>query len=205
MSPRQSAPARLGRIPAGGLRIDLNALVEPYLGAIVLGLLGAVVLLILLALIQAIRIRRLGRRLDGLTRGVEGRSLEAILDAHLDKVFKVARELDELSARSAVLEANGRRAFQRVGLVRYNPFEDTGGNQSFAVALLDAHLDKVFKVARELDELSARSAVLDARAGTRVYAKKLTGGRSDAALSDEEAEALRLAVASGTDRTRASS
>ena len=32
-------------------------------------------------------------------------------------------------------------AFQRVGLVRYNPFEDTGGNQSFALAMLDAKGD----------------------------------------------------------------
>ena len=61
-----------------------------------------------------------------------------MLDAHLDKVDDVSRELDELAARMAVLEGAQRKAFQRVGLVRYNPFEETGGNQSFALALLDA-------------------------------------------------------------------
>jgi len=106
-----------------------------------------------------------------------------VLDAHLDKVFAVARELDELSARSAVLEATTRRAFQRVGLVRFNPFEDTGGNQSFAVAILDATGDGFV--------LSS----LHARGGTRMFAKSLAGGRAEATLSAEETEAVRLALA----------
>ena len=92
-------------------------------------------------------------------------------------MFAVAREVDDLAARTAALEARGRRAFQRVGLVRYNPFEETGGNQSFALALLDADGDGWV-----LSSLHARS-------GTRVYAKAIAGGRSDAALSEEETAA----------------
>jgi hypothetical protein len=148
----------------------------------------AVVLLLVMAFVQARRIRSLGRRLDDLTRGADGRSLEAVLDAHLDKVFSVARELDDLSARSAVLESTGRRAVQRVGLVRYNPFEETGGNQSFALAMTDAHGDGVV------------ISSLHARAGTRLYAKAVIAGRSDAALSAEEAEALRMALAATPSR-----
>jgi hypothetical protein len=146
---------------------------------VILALLAAVV-------VQGRRIARLRGRLDAITRGADGRNLEAILDAHIDKVFAVARELDELSARSAILEADGRKAIQRVGLVRYNPFEDTGGNQSFALALTDAAGDG-FVVSS-----------LHARTGTRIYAKVVTGGRSDAALSAEEAEALRLAMSRPT-------
>jgi hypothetical protein len=129
------------------------------------------------------QVRRLRRRLDGLMRGAEGKSLDAVLDTHVDKVYAVARELDELSARAAILEAAGRRAIQRVGLVRYNPFEDTGGNQSFALALIDATGNGLV--------LSS----LHSRTGTRIYAKAIAGGRSDGALSAEEAEALRVALA----------
>ena len=148
-----------------------------------MGLAVAVLILLLIAIVQARRIGRLRRRLDGITRGADGTSLDAILDAHLDKVYAVVRELDELSARSAVLEATGRRAIQRVGLVRFNPFEDTGGNQSFALALIDATGSGFV--------LSS----LHSRTGTRVYAKAVADGRSDGALSQEEAEALRLAMA----------
>ena len=171
--------------------IDLNAAVSPYVGVAVVLLGVAVVVLLVVAVIQARRIGRLGRRLDGLTRGADGRSLEAVLDAHLDKVYAVAREVDDLSARSAMLEAQGRRAVQRVGLVRFNPFEETGGNQSFALALTDANGDGIV------------ISSLHARAGTRVYAKAVVAGRSDAALSAEEAEALRIALAASPPRSPA--
>jgi hypothetical protein len=139
--------------------------------------------LLIVALVQARRIGRLRRQLDGLTRGADGANLGAVLDVHLDKVYAVARELDELSARSAMLESAGRRAIQRVGLVRFNPFEDTGGNQSFALALLDA------------DGNGWVLSSLHARTGTRVYAKAIRGGRSDGALSDEESAAIKQATA----------
>jgi len=143
----------------------------------------AVVVLLVLVVFLSRQVGALRRRLDGLTRGDNGRSLDAVLDAHIDKVYAVARELDELSARAAILEGVGRRSIQRVGLVRYNPFEDTGGNQSFALALTDARGDG-FVISS-----------LHSRTGTRVYAKAIGDGRSDGALSAEEREALRLALA----------
>lgn len=176
--------ARLGRDPTSeDPRIDLNAFLEPYVGAIVVGLVVAGLLLLLLAILEARRIARLQERLEGLTRGASGRSIEAILAAHLEKVFQVARELDELSARSAILEGNSRRAIQRIGLVRFNPFEETGGNQSFAFALLDARGDG-FVVSS-----------LHSRSGTRVYAKALAAGRADSELSTEEVQAVEQALA----------
>jgi Protein of unknown function (DUF4446) len=143
----------------------------------------AVVVLAILVVVLLRRANRLEARLAGMTRGSEGRSLEAVLDAHLDKVFAVGKGLDDVAARTAVLEAALPKAFQRVGLVRYNPFDETGGNQSFALALLDAKGDGWV--------LSS----LHARTGTRIYAKTITAGRSDANLSDEETAAIRQATA----------
>ena len=189
---RAGPPARLGPPAARARRgrptedppIDLNALVTPFVGAAVVGLTVVALVLLVLALIQARRIGKLRRRLDGLTRGADGTSLDAVVAGHLDKVYAVARELDDLSARSAILEAAGRRAIQRVGLVRFNPFEDTGGNQSFALAMTDVG-GNGFIVSS-----------LHTRTGTRVYAKAVSDGRSDGALSAEETEALRLAMTS---------
>jgi hypothetical protein len=168
----------------------LNTLVAPYLGAIVIALAVACVVLLVVAVLLARRTARLDRRLQSLTRGEDGRSLETMLEAHLDKVYAVARDVDDLAAKSAVLEAVQRRAVQRVGLVRFNPFEDTGGNQSFALALLDANGDGVVV------------SSLHARALTRVYGKAVTGGKSEAALSEEESQALRDALASPTGPAR---
>jgi hypothetical protein len=142
-----------------------------------------VVVLLLVILVVWRRTRRIDARLRGLTRGAEGSSLEAVLDAHLDKVYDVSRDLDGLAARLAALESAQRKTFQRVGLVRYNPFEETGGNQSFALALLDAAGDGWV-----LSSLHARS-------GTRVYAKAIMAGKADAALSEEETAAITRAMA----------
>jgi hypothetical protein len=158
-------------------------LLRPYLGEIVAVLVAIVVALLVAIAFLARRTRRIEARLAGLTRGADGRSLESILDLRLDRVDDVSRELDEIAARMAVLEGAQRRAFQRVGLVRFNPFEETGGNQSFALALLDAAGDGWV-----LSSLHARS-------GTRVYAKSIKAGRGDAALSDEETEAIQQATA----------
>ena len=155
----------------------------PNIGLIVVALILAVVVLAVVVVILFRRSSRLESRLAGLTRGSEGRSLEAVLDAHLEKVFAVGKGLDDVTARTTVLEAAQLRAFQRVGLVRYNPFEETGGNQSFALALLDAKGDGWV--------LSS----LHARTGTRIYAKTITAGRSDANLSEEETAAIRQATA----------
>ena len=128
------------------------------------------------------RVRSLDARLAGLTRGETGESLEAVLAAHLEKVGAIAREVGRLGSRTAALEIAQRKALSRVGLVRYNPFEETGGNQSFALALLDSDGDGWV-----LSSLHARS-------GTRVYAKAISGGRAETALSEEESAALRQAT-----------
>jgi hypothetical protein len=164
---------------------SLNSLVAPYLGAITVVLAIACVALVVAVVLLARRVSRLDQRLGGLTRGADGQSLEAILEAHLAQVQDVGRQVDLLAARSAVLEAVQRKAVQRVGLVRFNPFEDTGGNQSFALALLDANGDGLIV------------SSLHARTLTRVYGKAVSGGKSEAALSDEESTALRQALASG--------
>lgn len=144
----------------------------------------AVLLLLLLAMLLARRVGRVDTRLRGLTRGEEGSDLEGVLGAHLEKVYTIGREVERLGARTGALEVSGLRAFQRVGLVRFNPFEDTGGNQSFALALLDANGAGVVV------------SSLHARTLTRVYGKAVVGGRAETALSDEESEALRQALSS---------
>ena len=170
---------------------DLNRLVTPSLGAIivVLGILVVVLLVVVLVLLR--RTSRLDRRIANLTRGGDGKSLESTLEAHLDKVYAVARDVGELAAQTASLEKIQRDAFQRLGLVRFNPFEDTGGNQSFALALLDQDGDGFI-----VSSLHTRTA-------TRVYGKAINAGRAEAALSGEEAEALRIALASGTGTAKA--
>ncbi len=141
---------------------------------------GLVICLVALAGLWR-RVSGLRGRLDRLTRGEDGDSLQGVLETHLGRVVTAQADMVDLGRRTERLEVDGRRAFQRIGLVRFNPFEDTGGNQSFALALLDAEEDGIV--------LSS----LHSRGNTRIYAKAVAAGRPEAALSDEETEALGLA------------
>ena len=163
--------------------IDIDALVSANIAPIIGGLV-IVVLALAFAVVGLIRrVRRLGARLESLTQGGDESSLEAVLGSHLERVNRVVSDVDVVASRTAVLERDVQGAVGRVGFVRFNPFEETGGNQSFALAMLDGHGDG-FVVSS-----------LHARAGTRVYAKAIAAGSSEAALSDEEAEALKQALA----------
>jgi hypothetical protein len=179
----KSAGARLDPPARRSSPIDIDALVSANIGPIVGGLV-IVVLALAFAVVGLIRrVRRLGARLQSLTQGGDESSLEDVLGSHLERVSQVVRDVDAVAARTGVVERDLQGSFGRLGLVRFNPFEDTGGNQSFALAMLDGRGDG-FVVSS-----------LHARAGTRVYAKAIGAGSSEAALSDEEAEALRLALA----------
>ncbi len=100
----------------------------------------------------------------------------------------VRRELAEIGRRLAALEQSATqiagalpRTVRGVGVVRYNPFPEMGGNMSFSLALLDGRADGVV------------ISVLNDRNGSRVYGKAVEQGTSTYPLSDEEQQALVLA------------
>ena len=162
---------------------DLNALVTQNAAVFIGGLVLVIAALALALLLVARRGRRLEARLEALTRGEDGRNLAGVLDAHLAKVLAVARRQDELDAHAVLLETQAGRSVQGVSIVRFNNFEDTGGNQSFVLALLDPAGDGAV-----INSLHARNQ-------TRLYAKAVRAGAAEGALSDEEAEAIRVATA----------
>jgi Protein of unknown function (DUF4446) len=152
------------------------------LSTLVVALAVAVVVLVFwVALLQrshAVLRQRL-RRLIGEGEGV---GLDELLDRQFRRLDSVAERVDALNRLHHELEALSQRSIQKVGVIRFNPFADTGGDQSFAVALLDAEGSGVV--------LSS----LHGRADTRIFAKSVQAGRSKHALSDEEQDAIRKAL-----------
>ena len=93
------------------------------------------------------------------------------------------KELKKLDVDLSDLRKEGFSHISRFGLLRYNPYEDSGGDQSFTVALLD---DKGSGIV--LTSLHARS-------GTRVFAKPIDLGKSNKyRLSSEEEEVIKKAL-----------
>lgn len=159
--------------------IDLYA---PYM-ALAASALAVAALVASLVLWQ--RLRRVQQRYADLTRGASGASLEAVLTSHLDNVRIAAESAGQARAAVQRMERNNRTHIQHVALVRYNPFNHTGGDQSFVLVLADA------------DGNGGIVNSLHAREGTRIYAKPLAGWGSAYALTEEEQGAI--AKARGSD------
>ena len=154
--------------------------------ALVVGVMGVVVIgLVVVAFVHSRRIRRANSSYRSLVSDSQGASLQQLLDNHLGKVIEVGTEMEGLKSLYETLEARSRGSLQHVGIVRFNPFEDTGSDQSFAIALLDDRRDGIV--------LSS----LHGRGQTRVFAKPVESGESTHQLSDEEAQAIRIAVEGG--------
>jgi hypothetical protein len=121
-------------------------------------------LLVWVALLQRSE-ARLRRRLRRVLTGGESTSLDQILDQQVQRLDGLSGRLDALNKLHHELEATTQRAIQKVGVVRYNPFADAGGDQSFAIALLDAEGNGIVV------------SSLHSRTETRVFGKPVQAGR----------------------------
>lgn len=108
-------------------------------------------------------------------------SLEELLQEHLKGKKQIEQALQDTVRRVEELEKHALQAVSSVGLVRYDAFEDVGGNQSFALALQSETGDGVI-----LHSITGREQ-------SRLYCKETRRGRSPQNLTPEEEEAINRA------------
>ena len=133
---------------------------------IIIGILAVVVLALAAAVID---IRQKMKKLFG------GETLGE--DVQKDVIRRIARfeaKLEEIEPRLGVVEAISKISVQKVGFARFNPFKDTGGDQSFIAVFLD----------RSNNGMVISSLYM--RDGMRVYGKNIERGTSKYPLSEEE-------------------
>lgn len=116
------------------------------------------------------------------TKGSSKKTLDGVLNEVIKEIHHGKEDIAQLADRCATIEQKERFHIQKIGLLRFNPFKDTGGDQSFVLALVDAQNTGVIITA------------LYSRSGTRWYAKNITEGKgAEHELSDEEKKALQIA------------
>lgn len=117
-----------------------------------------------------------------LLKGADRQTLPVLLERLLQEGELQRRDIKDLMKRYATIEQDSRFHIQKIGLLRFNPFKDTGGDQSFILTLVDAN------------DTGVIISGLYSRSGTRWYAKKIVKGKSqEHDLSDDEKKALKLA------------
>lgn len=113
--------------------------------------------------------------------GRKAKDLEDILAQQIKRQMKSEKEIKELFKSSRDLWKIAQKSVQKVGVVRFNPFKDTGGDQSFAIALLDNN------------DSGLVISSLYTREGARIYSKPIEKGKSKYPLSEEEKQAIEKA------------
>lgn len=113
-----------------------------------------------------------------LTKGVGEKDLKKVLGGILTTEIKNKESLEKLDKEIQKLGEEGRLHVQKLALVRFNPFRDTGGDHSFSLAILDGVDSGVIITG------------LHTRERTRLYIKGVKTGKSDLELSEEEKKVL---------------
>ena len=150
------------------------------------GALGLSALLLLLFVWQTARIARIERRYSTLIGGHAAGgavTLGELVAGQGQRIEKTTKDLVGLANVANRLASSVQGSVQHVGLVRFNPFEETGGDQSFALALLDGRGDGIV-----ISSLHSRTV-------TRFYAKPIKKGLCQLSLSKEESKAVEMALA----------
>jgi hypothetical protein len=159
----------------------LWSFLRDYSETVLGGLLVVTFLSLVGLLVTRTQVNKLTRKYERLMRGSSGANLEQILEEYLQIVTGYSHRLEELEGVVRQLGEVQQGCVQRVGLVRFDAFEDVGGEQSFAVVLLDAHRNGVV-----LSSVYSRNEM-------RVYAKRLFNGKPSHPLTREEEQALQQA------------
>ncbi|MFO7295055.1 MAG: DUF4446 family protein [Caldicoprobacter sp.] len=165
--------------------MDLYTILEEYDYLIIVISATLSILAFIMAIVYSIKTRKIMKKYKRLMRGMNNKNLEALLMHHLDCVKDNATKIQDLEARYQYLAKELRSCIQKVGIIRYNPFEQMGSDLSFSVALLDKNNNGVV-----LTGLFTRSS-------SSVYAKPIQNGTSTYPLSQEEIEAINRAINQG--------
>ena len=159
----------------------MNSIIN-FLNNNILIIFGFVLLLIagnIFLYIQNLKIRD---KLKIFMKGKKIKDLEEVISEQLKKTKDIEDDVKKLFKWNKDLQNICDISITKVGVVRFNPFKDTGGDQSFVIALLDSNNNGLV--------LSS----LYTRQGTRIYTKPVEKGKSTYHLTKEEIEAIAKAI-----------
>jgi len=151
---------------------------------IIASLLVVILLLAGLSLFLFLYYWKINKAIDELLQKGKVKDLRDIFFSHIEKTKEIDAILKGALEKIKSLEDVSKITFQKIGIVRFNPFLTRGGNQSFVIALLDSK-NSGFVISS-----------LFAEEGSRMYAKSVVNAKSDHTLSKEELEAIQKAIKS---------
>lgn len=143
----------------------------------------ALIVLIILVAILVIKTIYFSKKYKKFIKGLsKSENIEENLENYLYKVERVENQNAEILGKIDNLDNNLKSCIQKVGIVRYSAFQDTGSDLSFSLAMLDEKNNGVVMNGIYSREMS------------NIYAKPVENGKSNYTLSEEEKQAIDKAM-----------
>lgn len=151
--------------------------------AILLILMVVLVILVIVLLCKTIYLNKKYKKF--MKKLSQSENLEEDLENYIYKVERVEKQNAEILGQINGLDKDLEGCIQKVGIVRYSAFQDTGSDLSFSLALLDEKNNGVVMNGIYSREMS------------NIYAKPVEAGKSSYTLSEEEQQAIEKAMKVG--------
>ena len=161
----------------------INVPMEQLMFYITIALSVVCIMLAVVIIIVLCKLKNIKRRVDDLTRGKDAESLEDIIINYLQRVESLEEGEEITRAALSAIKDNLKITYQKTGLVKYDAFREMSGALSYSLALLDKENNGIL------------ISSMYSREGCYTYAKEIAHGESKINLSEEEAEALKQAIA----------
>lgn len=165
---------------------DIVNMLESNMEFVLIGVgVAALILLVLLiiTIVNLIQIKKLKKKYQKFMNGSDAQTLEDTIANHLNEIDGLISSNEKNEKNIAQLTNQIQFAFQKVGLVKYDAFQEMGGKLSFSLCLLNEKEDGFIINA------------MHSREGCYTYIKEIIAGNCVIILSDEEKEALDMAKA----------
>lgn len=147
---------------------------------------GVMLILLILLIVNMAKTSRLKKKYESFMTGKDGKSLEDNLIRRIDQVEEVVASEKKNEENIRKISKDLESTFQKIGMVKYDAFNEMGGKLSFSLALLDQKNNGFI--------LNA----VHSREGCYTYVKEIIDGNSVIVLAEEEKEALNIAMGAGT-------
>ncbi|MBD5551314.1 MAG: DUF4446 family protein [Lachnospiraceae bacterium] len=152
------------------------------IGYILVGIVAVILILLILLIVLLVKYTKIKKRYDKFMRGKNASSLEDDMHGLFEDMKLLKANADKNKKDIRVLYKNMEKTFQKLGIVKYDAFNQMGGQLSFSLALLD-----------ENDNGFILNSVHSSE-GCYSYTKQIKNGKSAISLGAEEEQALNIAM-----------
>lgn len=152
------------------------------IGYILVGIAVLLLILLILLIVLLVKYSKLKKRYDKFMKGKNAASLEDDMHGVFEDMKLLKSNTDKNRKDIRILYKNMEKTFQKLGIVKYDAFNQMGGQLSFSLALLDENNDGFIINSVHSSE------------GCYSYTKEIKDGTSPISLGAEEEKALNIAM-----------